>query len=53
MKNNIIYKGLEIREVKDCWGCNSFIVYKNNKQLSDSIDCITDAKDWINEYLGY
>lgn len=46
------YKGFELRVGKDCWGCESWTVYKNGQQLSDCLDFEAEAIEWVNDYIG-
>lgn len=48
METNNLYwklKGLEIKKLKDCWGCECYFGYKDGKQYTDSYDCVSDLKE--------
>lgn len=38
-------KGLEIKQSRDCWGCNSWFGYKDGKQYTDFFDTVSDLKE--------
>ena len=46
------YKGFTLVFGKDCWGSESWVVYKQGQQLSDCLDCESEAIEWIENYIG-
>ena len=44
------YKDFFIVTGFDCYGSSCYTVYKNNKQISDALDCISECIEFIDNY---
>ena len=46
----VSYKDFCIVSGIDCFGSSCYTVYKNNKQVSDALDCICECIEFIDNY---